>query len=188
MRTPWLEPVLILAWSTVAFAVLWSSARYDDFAGWAVVVALTHLLLWIGLRGAAPRRGQRIAIAIAGAVPTAAWVVALTPWVVRPGGLESLGTAVMMVIFGIPLGVIAAALTLYRITRASSRSALGRTLALVAATTAVAWVLALAWTRDGGEKALELLVFPGLATWWLLLPAVGLAARRMPMRSSHEHA
>lgn len=177
MRPPWLEPVAIVAWSTIAFAVLWSSERYDDFAGWAVVVAATHFLLWIGLRDDAPSRGQRVAIAIAGAVPTAAWVVALTPWVVRPGGLESLGTAVMMVIFGIPLGVIAAAIALYRLTRAPRIVALRRTLALVSATTLVAWVLAVAWTRDGGEKAMELLVFPGLATWWLCLPALRLATR-----------
>ena len=177
MRPLWLDPLLIIVWSTIAFAIAWATERYDDFAGWAVVVAVTHFLLWIGLRSDAPSRGQRVAIAIAGAVPTAAWVVALTPWVVRPGGLESLGTAVMMVMFGIPLGVIAAAILLYRLTHAARRVALVRTLAVVAATTLVAWVLALAWTRDGGEKALELLVFPALATWWLLLPAVQLKAR-----------
>jgi hypothetical protein len=175
VRPPWLEPVLVIAWSAIAFAVLWSSERYDDFAGWAIVVAITHLFLWIGLRGEG--RGHRVAIAIAGAVPTAAWVVALTPWVVRPGGLESLGTAVMMVIFGIPLGVLAAAVLLYRLGHAPRRIALRRTLAVVAVTTLLAWGLALAWTRDGGEKALELLVFPALSTWWLLLPALRLAAR-----------
>lgn len=177
MRPPWLEPVLIVAWSTIAFAIAWSTERYDDFAGWAAVIAVTHLLLWIGLRGEQPSRGQRIAIAIAGAVPSAAWIVALTPWVVRPGGLESLGTVVMMMIFGIPLAVLVAAIAIYRLAHAARRIALRRTLAVVAATTLVAWALALAWAREGSAQALELLVFPALATWWLILPALRLTVR-----------
>jgi hypothetical protein len=36
-----------------------------------------------------------------GAAPTAACLLALTPWLARGDGMDSLGTVVMMMIFGV---------------------------------------------------------------------------------------
>ncbi len=184
VKPDWIAPVLALAWSAIAFGVLWSTERYDDFAGWAAVVAVSHALMWLGLRGdpsATPSRGERVAIGLGGAMPTAAWIATLIPWFAGDGGMSSLGIVVMMIVFGIPLGVVVTAVVLFRLARTSRRVALQRIVAIVGATVVVAWALAIAWGQTGArdaEQALVLLVFPGLATWWLVPPIVWLLARR----------
>jgi hypothetical protein len=97
--------------------------------------------------------------------------------------MEALGTVVMMLIFGVPLGVAVIAVVIHRMTRATREAALRRIVVIVAGTTALAWALALIWgtTRaDPGDDTTTVLVFPALATWWLLLAAVELlvGARR----------
>jgi hypothetical protein len=179
-----LSPLPIATWSAAAAAVMWSSERLDDMTGGAVVIAMSHGLMWLALRGEPSQpatRGQRVALAIGGAAPTAACLLALTPWLARGDGMESLGTVVMMMLFGVPFGVAVFALLIHRASRHARVVALAYTLAIVGGSIAVAWVLALAWagTRaPGSDKAMELLVFPGLATWWLVLPLAELFAMR----------
>jgi hypothetical protein len=179
-----LSPLPIAAWSAVGAAVMWSSELLDDMTGGAAVIAISHALLWVALRGDPSQpaeRGQRVALAIGGAAPTAACLLALTPWLARGDGMQSLGTVVMMMVFGVPFGVALFAAVIYRASRHRRDDALARTLAIVGGSIAVAWVLALAWARTrapGTDKAIELLVFPGLATWWIVLPLADLLAMR----------
>lgn len=183
-----LAPLPIATSAVVAAGVMWSSELLDDMTGGAAVIAISQALLWLGLRGdpwQPADRGQRVALAIGGAAPTAACLLALTPWLARGDGMESLGTVVMMMLFGVPLGVAAFALAIHRVSRHARVDALARTLAIVGGSIAVAWVLASTWagTRASGtEKAMELLVFPGLATWWLVLPLADWFAMRSPDR------
>ncbi|HET6585382.1 MAG TPA: hypothetical protein VFG69_18115 [Nannocystaceae bacterium] len=179
-----LTPLPIVVSSAVAAAVMAMSDRLDDMTGGVAVVAISHVLMWIGLRGdpAQPAgRAERVALAIGGAAPTAACLLALTPWLARGDGMESLGTVVMMMVFGVPLGVAAFAALILRASRLPRVDALAQTLAVVGGTIAIAWILASVWagTRArGSDKALELLVFPGLATWWLVLPLAEWLAMR----------
>jgi hypothetical protein len=175
-----LTPIPIVVWSAVGAALLWSSERLDDMAGCTIVVTIAHLLLWLGLRGdlAQPAsRGGRVELAIGGALPGAALLLAAIPWFAPAGGMEALGTVLMMLIFGVPLGVAALAVVMHRLTRDARCVALRRIVVIVAAATALAWVLALVWgtTRaDPGDDTTTVLVFPALATWWLLLASAEL--------------
>lgn len=179
-----LAPLPIATSALVAAGVMWSSERLDDMTGGAAVVAISQALMGLGLRGDPSQPavgGERVAFAIGGAAPTAACLLALTPWLARGDGMESLGTVVMMMLFGVPLGVAAFALVIHRVSRRARIDALARTLAIVGGSIAIAWVLASTWaaTRASGtDKAIELLVFPGLATWWLVLPVADWLAMR----------
>lgn len=170
-----LTPIPIVLWSALAAALLWSSTQLDDMTGCVAVVTIAHLLLWLGLRGDAAQpasRGGRIALATGGALPGAALLLTAIPWLAPDGGMEALGTVVMMLIFGVPLGVAVLAWVLHRVADGPRPRALVRILVVVASTTAVAWVLALTWRAvraDPGDDTITVLVFPGLATWWLML-------------------
>ena len=142
-----LAPLPIALWSAAAAAILWSSDLLDDFVGAAVIVALALVLVWIGMRGDAddvPTPGQRVALAIGGALPSGACWLALTPWVARGDGMASLGVVVMMLMFGVPLGIAAVAVGLYLGTQRPRIAALARVLAISAGFVVVAWALALA--------------------------------------------
>jgi hypothetical protein len=181
-----LTPVPIVLWSALAAALLWSSEQLDDVAGCASAVVISHLLLWLGMRGdpAQPAsRGGRVALAVGGAIPAAACLLTLIPWLARGDGMASLGMVVMMMIFGVPLGVAALAVLIHRTSDGPRHAVLRRILALVTGTTALAWALALAWrsTRaDASGDTTTVLVFPALATWWLLLVLAEALAPRPP--------
>lgn len=182
MRFAPLSSLPILVWAAIVFAIAWSSERYDDFAGLAAVMAGSHVLVWLGVRGdprARMTRSRIVGVAIGGAIPTAACLLVVIPWVAGDGGLEALGRVVMMMFFGVPIGVAAIAVAIARAARGTAGNALARASAIVVGTTAIAWVLALAWLRGHPvESARELLVFPAVATAWLLLPGLELTASR----------
>jgi len=178
-----LSPLPIALASAALAGLLWSFDALDDLVGGAAVVWVSQMLAWLGIRGpagtaAAP--GPRAALAIGGAIPTAACALTLVPWLAGGGGMEALGAVVGMIVFGVPLCTAIAALAIWKLSDRPRAAALTRTVTITASTTGLAWLLALAWIAGGGGRidAATLLAFPGLATWWLVLPLAELLGRR----------
>jgi hypothetical protein len=186
----WVAPVPIMVWSAAAAAIMWSSDRLDDLVGFAVVIAITHALTWFGLRGdpaRIPTHGQRIALAIGAAIPTAPAVLMLAPLISSVTHFDGLLVALVMLVAGIPLGIGVAAMLVYRMTSRSRVDALARVVAVVGGSIAVACILTFVWwCIEPAERtiSIEALAFPGLAAWWLVLPLAELLAMRSSVSRS----
>jgi hypothetical protein len=180
-----LSPVPIALASVALAAILWSFEALDDMVGGAVVVWISQMLVWLGMRGSPTSvgsAGSRAALAIGGAMPTAACALALVPWVAGGDGMEGLGRVIGMMVLGVPLVTAVAGVVIWTRERSSPRAtALARTVVMTTIITALAWSLAIAWVAiHGSNDKATLLTFPGLATWWLLLP---LAEMLVPRRA-----
>lgn len=170
-----LSPLPIALGSAALCASLWSSDALDDLVGAGVLVWISQMLVWLGIRGGPlePNDGARRAlIAVGGAMPTIALWLALIPWVARGDGMDQLGMVVMMMIFGVPLGTLGFAIALWVLGGRPRSRPIAPALAIAASTTALAWLLELVWIASA-DRVPELamwLAFPGVATWWLVLP------------------
>jgi hypothetical protein len=170
-----LSPLPIALGSAALAGVLWSSDALDDIVGAGLIVWISQMLVWLGLRGPTlePSDGPRRALlAIGGAIPTVALWLALIPWVARGDGMAQLGAVVMMMIFGVPFGTLGFAIALWILGRRPRSRPIAPALAIAASTTALAWLLELVWISRG-DRMPDLaiwLAFPGIATWWIVLP------------------
>src|SRR5690349_20957641 len=170
-----LSPLPIALGSAALAGVLWSSEALDDIVGAGVLVWISQMLVWLGIRGPTlePSDGPRRALlAIGGAMPTVALWLALIPWVARGDGMDQLGAVVMMMIFGVPLGTLAFAIALWILGGRPRNRPIAPALAIVASTTALAWLLEVGWISraDRLPDLAMWLAFPGIASWWLVLP------------------
>ncbi len=170
-----LSPLPIALGSAALSGLLWSSEALDDIVGAGLLVWISQMLVWLGLRGPVltpADRPRRALLAVGGAMPTVPLWLALIPWVARGDGMEQLGVVVMMMVFGVPLGTAGFAVALWIQSGRPRARPIAPAVAIVASTTALAWMLEWVWISRG-ERTPDLamwLAFPGIATWWLALP------------------